>query len=49
MTLNDLAIGAAWAIVLLLCLRLFVGCTVASVSVDCPVANDATGEAGAQP
>jgi len=42
MTLTDLVIGAACAILLLLCLRLFVGCTFAAVSVDC-----ATGEAGA--
>jgi len=34
---------------LALLLTALLGCTVASVSVDCPLAHDATGEAGAPP
>ena len=32
-----------------LLLTALLGCTVAAVSVDCPVVRDATGEAGAPP
>jgi len=41
MSLTDLVLSAVCAVLLLLCLRLFVGCTFAAVSVDC-----AMGEAG---
>jgi hypothetical protein len=49
MTASDYALGLVCLLMLWLCLRLFMGCTVAAVSVDCPIARDATGEAGAQP
>ena len=49
MTCLDLALAAACAVMIWICLALLFSCTVAAVSVDCPVHTDATGEAGAQP
>ena len=48
MTWLDAALAAAVIVLVWIIVSLF-GCTVAAVSVDCPVAADATGEAGAQP
>jgi hypothetical protein len=48
MTYLDLALAAAVIVLVWIVISLF-GCTVAAVSVDCPIATDATGEAGAQP
>lgn len=49
MTPTDLAVSAACALVLFLCLRLFIGCTIAPVTVDCPRIDDTQGEAGDGP
>jgi hypothetical protein len=48
MTLPEFALTVALALVLWIAIVLLVGCTVAAVSVDCPAATDATGEAGAR-
>ena len=49
MNWTDLTLAAACALMLWLCCRLFIGCTVAAVSVDCPGPVVAIGEAGASP
>jgi hypothetical protein len=49
MTASDYALGLVCLLLLWLCCRLFIGCTVAAVSVDCPGPVAAIGEAGAGP
>jgi len=49
MTASDYALIAGCAFTIGLALALLFGCTVAAVSVDCPIATDTSGEAGASP
>jgi len=49
MTASDYALSITCLLLLWLALRLFVGCTVAAVSVDCAGRDAAMGEAGAPP